>query len=714
MRLLIVDQHQFGYLTDTYSYARHLVEDTEITYIEWDFRFPRMRLDGVGEISVSREGNKIVRTLRYIRAVARLLRSGRFDVAFIVYFPGCSLLRLVHPSPPLVVDLRTGSEKDGRLQRWLENKMMFLESSLYRNVSIISDSLRALLGFRAGRCHLLPLGAEPRQYPPKTFDELRLLYVGTLSQRHIDKTVEGTDAFLRKHGGQIRLTYDIVGGGHAEDEERVRNAVTRSAYGDRFRIHGRIPYEHLEPFLERCNVGVGFIPQTPYYECQPATKIFEYILAGMPVLATGTAENRLILSEINGVVHEDSAQGFYEGLEQLHARQAAYNSDAIRASVADYHWRNIVRGNLRPFLCSLLHETRRQSRLTALRPVFKAVYRKLPRPLQAGAAAIDFAVASHPRVYRVPGNHQQNGLPKGALTISLDFELAWAWQYARRGDENYVAKGLREREQVPLLLKIFDEFNIPTTWATVGHLFLESCSCGADGLPHPGLPRPPFFTTPLWNYTSGDWYQHDPCSDARKAPAWYAPDLIEMILASSAGHELGCHGFSHVGFGSYCPHDVALAELLASRAAMQRFGLTPKSFVFPGDDGGNFPALVEADFKIVRAFPKPQGWISLPLRRKDGLWGLPTSSALDRGVGWSIPQRLARLSGLVRAAAENHMVAHIWLHPSLSRSDMDEVLVPFLRFCTQERDRGALDILTNENVVAVAESALNAAETMPA
>jgi len=292
----------------------------------------------------------------------------------------------------------------------------------------------------------------------------------------------------------------------------------------------------------------------------------------------------------------------------------------------------------------------------------------------------------------------------------LDFELAWAWQYARHADEDYVAKGLRERGQVPMLLKLFDEFNVATTWATVGHLFLESCSCGSDGRPHPGLPRPPHFTTALWNYTAGDWYQNDPCSDVRRDPAWYAPDLIEMILASRAGHELGCHAFSHVGFGRYCPHEVALAELEASAEAMKRFGLTPKSFVFPGDDEGNFPALVEADIRVVRAFPKPQGWVSMPLRRKDGLWGLPTSSALDRGVGWSVPQRLTRLKKLVHTAEEHRMVSHVWLHPSLTRSDIDDVLKPFLRFAAEERDRGALDILTNDQVVNATEAAMHEME----
>ena len=39
-------------------------------------------------------------------------------------------------------------------------------------------------------------------------------------------------------------------------------------------------------------------------------------------------------------------------------------------------------------------------------------------------------------------------------------------------------KAKQSRENVPVLLKIFEDFNIPITWATVGHLFLESCNKG--------------------------------------------------------------------------------------------------------------------------------------------------------------------------------------------------------------------------------------------
>src|SRR2546430_15194940 len=77
----------------------------------------------------------------------------------------------------------------------------------------------------------------------------------------------------------------------------------------------------------------------------------------------------------------------------------------------------------------------------------------------------------------------------GAASISADFELAWAWR--EWGTTRAEEVGLRERANVPVILELLDHLDIPITWATVGHLFLESCTDDNGGPNHPGMPRPP-------------------------------------------------------------------------------------------------------------------------------------------------------------------------------------------------------------------------------
>ena len=67
---------------------------------------------------------------------------------------------------------------------------------------------------------------------------------------------------------------------------------------------------------------------------------------------------------------------------------------------------------------------------------------------------------------------------KGGIVISADFELAWAWRYAKQFKDSYsigLKMAQQTRQNFPFFIKMFEDYNIPITWATVGHLFLEKC-----------------------------------------------------------------------------------------------------------------------------------------------------------------------------------------------------------------------------------------------
>ena len=87
--------------------------------------------------------------------------------------------------------------------------------------------------------------------------------------------------------------------------------------------------------------------------------------------------------------------------------------------------------------------------------------------------------------------HYPQGL-KAAVVISADLELAWAWRYSKKSDDPKalaLQKAHQTRQNLPPLLDLFDRFNVPVTWATVGHLFLEECD-RTNGRAHSDLPRP--------------------------------------------------------------------------------------------------------------------------------------------------------------------------------------------------------------------------------
>ena len=81
---------------------------------------------------------------------------------------------------------------------------------------------------------------------------------------------------------------------------------------------------------------------TDFFDVQPVTKTFEHLVSGMPVIATATSENRLVVNEENGVLIDDTATGFYEGLKQLAAQKGSFDSEKIMRDSEKYQWRSIV------------------------------------------------------------------------------------------------------------------------------------------------------------------------------------------------------------------------------------------------------------------------------------------------------------------------------------------------------------------------------------
>jgi peptidoglycan/xylan/chitin deacetylase (PgdA/CDA1 family) len=313
----------------------------------------------------------------------------------------------------------------------------------------------------------------------------------------------------------------------------------------------------------------------------------------------------------------------------------------------------------------------------------------------------------HPSIFIDPRQHRLDGLGKGSVTFSLDFELAWAWRFSKGPGIDCTRIGMWERAYLPRVLSEFDWRGIPATWAIVGHLLLPGCRRRHDGVAHPEIPHIAPFETQWWRFDGPDWFANDPCSDAAASPAWYAPDLFALIRDSPVGHEIASHTFSHMGVGPYCSHEVAVAELAATRNIMRANGVEVETFIHPANDLGNFAALVETGHSIYREYPSLDREISLPVRRPDGLWKVPSAGCVTQGRETdrhrlSVQRR--RLEVQIDAAVATGLNAHFWLHPSILPAQAEYVLFPILDYCARLRDRGNLDVYTMKDLVRATRS----------
>ncbi|MCB9302690.1 MAG: polysaccharide deacetylase family protein [Lewinellaceae bacterium] len=304
---------------------------------------------------------------------------------------------------------------------------------------------------------------------------------------------------------------------------------------------------------------------------------------------------------------------------------------------------------------------------------------------------LSFELRRNPRIAARPENFD-NFIPEGydgVLIISADFELAWAWRYAKKltnPKEEAEQYARQARRNIPLILDLCEQYNIPVTWATVGHLFLDRCDRKEGGLPHPELKRLAHFENNFWKFEGSDWFEHDPCTSVEENDAWYAPDLIRKIIDSPVGHEIGCHTFSHIDCrDGVCPEAILRDELRACQEAAGRFGIQLESFIFPGHTLGNFKTLKECGYTAIRT--NYANVIGYPEMDEYGLWRFPVTAEMTMNPRLSKKYNVYRFQKIIELTLKHRAVANYWFHPSLPGEDIPELFENLFRFINKYRDR---------------------------
>ena len=338
--LNIICPSQFGYLVDTYEYCKNLKSKYHINYICLDHKKTKMEMDGVEVTYISVPNIYFLKWFFFSKKASNLLDNK--GIVFIKYFRLCSLIKFFSKKKIVfVLDIRTGSISPSRLSRFIFNKTMALESVFFEKITIISESLAQLLKIK--KYTILPLGTPSSSSSIKNFNQINLLYIGTLSNRSIEDTIIGLKKFIesQEKTKADKISYNIIGDGYGDELDTLRFTVNRLNLNNIVKIHGRIPYDQLTPYYEQANIGISYIPITPYYDVQPVTKTFEYIANGMPVIGTKTKEQAKVINSKNGILCEDTPESFAIALEELCSRIHLYSSSKIINNTNTLSWTDV-------------------------------------------------------------------------------------------------------------------------------------------------------------------------------------------------------------------------------------------------------------------------------------------------------------------------------------------------------------------------------------
>ncbi len=290
----------------------------------------------------------------------------------------------------------------------------------------------------------------------------------------------------------------------------------------------------------------------------------------------------------------------------------------------------------------------------------------------------------------------------GSVVISLDAELGWGFHDLEPAPTDRVEAGRRGWE---VMLELCAEYDVPATWAVVGHLMLESC----DGR-HADHPAPEGW----FARERGEWTDRE---DLR-----FCPDLVRAILDADVDHEFASHSFSHVLFGRpETDRELAAAELERSVELAREWNQAVDSFIYPRNDVGHRDLLAEYGIGAYRGRSpthdgirgifdstlRDRSMIVEPTVDEYGLVNVPASLFLFGFEGpartvaesvWSDPMVVLARRG-IDEAVDADGVFHMWLHPNnLTRGRDDERMRAILSYLDRRRAETDLTVETMADV----------------
>lgn len=185
--------------------------------------------------------------------------------------------------------------------------------------------------------------------------------------------------------------------------------------------------------------------------------------------------------------------------------------------------------------------------------------------------------------------------------------------------------------------------------------------------------------------------------------------VLELLLASNIKHDIGAHGYYHRKFTQITTEE-AENELNKIAAGMKKYGLVPRSFIFPANCVAHLNLLQKHDYACYRGY---SDFINdrMYIEKYGGLYHVYPSIYVDRHAS------LLLLKNILKISIEKRLPFHIWFHfwnlgedeKSITKI-IKRLFVPLLEYAKKEEENG---MLTFETMLSATEKVkrLNIDET---
>lgn len=177
------------------------------------------------------------------------------------------------------------------------------------------------------------------------------------------------------------------------------------------------------------------------------------------------------------------------------------------------------------------------------------------------------------------------------------------------------------------------------------------------------------------------------------------PPFLERLLESNIKHDIGSHGYSHRVFPELSRTE-AERELEMISKGMRKFGVVPKSFVFPKNKVAYLSVLEKYGYRCYRSYGDFRT-DSMCVEKQGQLYNIHPSLYLGQCTS---PIFLRYILDL---AIARKLPLHVWFHPwnfgethSLIKKNINNVLLPFYGYAKKKEKSG---MLTFETMLSVTE-----------
>ncbi|MEM3086093.1 MAG: glycosyltransferase family 4 protein [Halobacteria archaeon] len=231
----------------------------------------------------------------------------------------------------------------------------YRRTALERADRVLSNAPEIVEGIPADKVRIYALGGSPERFRPRgRREEFRrrlglsgpaVVYTGALKPWHgVEEAIEAM--------ARVEATFVVVGGTPA-DVARLQEFAESKGVASKVRFTGSVPYDEVPGYLEAADVAVapfnpakGEMTRRFGYYFSPI-KLFEYMAAGKPIVASGVGQVPAILDggRRGLLVEPGNPKALAGGLNRLLSDSVLAGDLGKRASEAagEYSWERVAR-----------------------------------------------------------------------------------------------------------------------------------------------------------------------------------------------------------------------------------------------------------------------------------------------------------------------------------------------------------------------------------